>query len=538
MKITVILISILVISLAGGSNESLSMVNATEILNKFKNNENINYDSKLIEGDLFFNNSLNNKNEPIISNITIENSIIEGDVNISYMMFHKVSFFNSTFKGNFTALDSIFNDTNFSTCSFRGFVDFNRAKFFEEYHFEKTFVKEFAKFSFCKFYNLADFHEAVFNNSADLADIEFRNRSDFKRITFKRHAVFSNSVFYGICSFSGANFEWMADFANCDFKKTADFSASQFNFTSNFSGASFRDSAKFSGCRFNNGITMDRLNQMDRFNQMDRSNVTCGPININNAIFGGDATFVGARFANFTCWNCEFRKRCDFLKSDFRGDAVFKDSHFLGDSEFSEVKFGKNLDLSNCVFNNTLLLRRSNLNSSVNLMDSIFEKDIRADDAIFNGRLNMNRTQFGNMYVRWFNLRKRIQYNETAYHLLIKNFRNLGLFSDSNECYYAFMSDMRNQTAHQSFSGHSVLYSVLYSLSQFLYGFGTKPEYPLIWSGLFVLVFAFYWYINYRSITVGSIFDRYGMPKNNIGAQANGNMHSEFMRLFLLLNLA
>lgn len=518
MKIIVILISILFISLAGGSNESLNLVSANEILDKFVSDMNVNYDSKIIKGDLIFNNSLNGHNEHIISNITIENSIIEGNVNISDMKFYRVSFFNSTFEGNFTALDCIYNDANFSDCSFRGFADFGGSKFLDKASFEKIFIKERAQFSSCEFSSPVDFHDAVFDNNADFSKIRFHDESNFRRITFRRYADFSQSVFYKDCDFYGANFEWAAYFKKCNFQ-TVDFSTSLFNYTSDFTYALFFDEAKFSGCQFINGITME-------------ASKSTGFMDINNAIFGEDATFSSSRFADFRCSNCEFRKRCDFYKSEFKGDAIFKYSRFLGDSEFSGVKFEKKVDLSNCVFNNTLMLKRSNLTGSVNLMNSVFKKDILADDAIFNGHLNMNQTQFGKMYVRWFNLRKGIQYNETAYYLLIKNFKDLGLFSDANECYYAFMSEMSNQTAHQSFSAHSLLYSLLYSLSRFLYGFGTKPEYPLIWSGLFILIFAFYWFYIYKSITVGSIFDRYGTPKNNVGAPSNGNIHSEFMRLF------
>lgn len=525
MKVIVILISILFISLAGGSNESLNLVSANEILDKFVSDMNVNYDSKIIKGDLIFNDSFNGHNEHIISNITIENSIIEGDVNISDMKFYRVSFFNSTFEGNFIALNCIYNDVNFSACNFRGIADFGRSRFFNKASFEKIFIKEKAQFSSCEFLSLVDFHDALFDNNADFSDIKFRSESNFKSITFKRHADFSESVFYKNCSFYGANFEWAAYFANCIFQKMVDFSTSLFNYTSDFSNANFFDGAKFSGCQFINGITMELSNAN-------------GFMDINNAIFGEDATFLNSRFADFRCSNCEFRKRCDFYKSEFKGDAIFKDSHFLGDSEFSEVKFEKKVDLSNCVFNNTLMLKRSNLTGSANLMNSVFKKDILADDAIFNGRLNMNQTQYGKMYVRWFNLRKGIQYNETAYYLLIKNFKDLGLFSDANECYYAFMSEMSNQTAHLSFSAHSILYSLLYSLSRFLYGFGTKPEYPLIWSGLFILIFAFYWLHIYKNITVGSIFDRYGTLKNNVGAPANGNIYSEFMRLFTAIKFS
>ncbi|MCX6680556.1 MAG: pentapeptide repeat-containing protein [Methanothrix sp.] len=530
MKIITVLIFALIISVAGGSNESINIVHANEIIEKFKKGMDLNYDSKYIDGNLFLNNSLNSKNEPIISNITIENSIIDGDINFSYMKFNKVSFFNSTFIGNFKASNSHFlNDTNFLNCKFQGFTDFIRSQFYEN----------------------ADFGGASFNYSY------------FNSILVKKYANFKNSKFLRRTFFGGASFRG-SSFERCVFSKFVDFSASQFDSMSNFKSICFNDGARFSGSNFNYDLKID-------------NSTAARSIDFNNVVFKGVAEFQNSNFTDFSSYGCEFRERCDFRKSifnknttisenefikdvdfsssEFKGDAEFKGSHFsgnlnfysskfkgdagfrysqfLGDSDFSGAEFDKTVDFSNCIFNDTLLLRRSNFNGSVCLMDSRFKKDVFADDAVFNGNLNMNRTQFSNIYIRWFNIKNGIQYNETAYYLLIKNFKNLGLFSDANECYYALMSEMRNQTVHQSFSGqeNKFLISLLYSLSQILYGFGTKPELPLAWSGLFVIAFALYWYYIYQNMISGSIYDRYGTMKRNIGAPVNKKIYSELLRL-------
>lgn len=529
MKIIIILIYALCISVVGGSNESINIVHANEILEKFNKCVDLNYDSKYIDGDLFLNNSLNLKKEPIISNITIENSIIDGDINFSYMKFNKVSFFNSTFNGNFKASNSLFlNDANFLNCRFYGFADFIGAQFSEN----------------------ADFGGALFNDS------------NFNSILVKKYANFKNSKFLRQTFFSGASFKG-SSFMRCIFFGFADFSASQFDSMSNFNSICFKDGARFSGSNFNYDLKMD-------------NSTASRSVDFNNVVFKGVAEFQNSNFTDFSFYRCEFRERCDFRKSifnknttisetefikdvdfsssefkgdlkltrsyflgssnffssKFKGDAGFRYSQFSGDSDFSGAEFDRNVDFSNCIFNDTLMLRRSNFNGSISLMDSRFKKDILADDAVFNGNLNMNRTQFNNIYIRWVNIKKEIQYNETAYYLLIKNFKNLGLFSDANECYYALMSEMRNQTVHQSFSGqeNKFLISLLYSLSQILYGFGTKPELPLVWSGLFVIAFAFYWYYIYLNMIVGSIYDRYGTMKRNIGATVNKEIYSEFLR--------
>jgi len=526
MKIIVVLIFVLIISIAEGSNESINMVHASEILEKFKKGIDINYDSKRIDGDLLLNNSINDKNKPILLAITIENSTIDGDINFSYMKFYKVSFWNSTFKGKFIASNSQFlNDTNFYNCKFHGFADFAGSKFFGN----------------------ANFGNVAFNDSR------------FSGIIIKRYANFKNSAFLKQSSFYGATFEG-SSFEHCNFSRSADFSASLFNLTSNFYKAYFNDLARFSSSIFNEDLKMEK-------------STIAGNIYFNNAIFNGDAKFQNSNFSDLTSDNCEFRKRCDFSdtifnknvtmsknnyindvafssckfigksefidsnflenadfsSSKFNGDAKFTGSRFLGVADFSEVEFEKTVDLSKCFFNDTLNLRKSNFNSFVSLTDSNFKKDILAEDAVFNGNLNLNRTRFGNMYIRWSNIKERIQYNETSYYLLIKNFQNLGLFSDANECYYAFMSETRNQTVYQSFSGqvNKFLMTILYSLSQILYGFGTKPELPLIWSGILVLAFALYWYYKYQKMIAGSIFDRY----RTLTTPENEKIYSKILRL-------
>jgi hypothetical protein len=525
MKIIFVLISILIISLAGGSNESLNIINSSEILNKFKNNEDVNYDAKLIDGNLLFNNSLNNKSSPIHFNITIENSTIVGDVNLSYTKFNKVSFFNSTFTGSIIAKNSFFNDANFSFCKIYDKVDFTRSRFQSSAKFDETNINKSAIFLSCEFHSLADFKGTNFKDIADFRKVKFFNDLDFNEIIVKRDAYFSESVFSGNSTFSKVNFKGRTSFVDCIFSEKVYFRVVTFNLASDFRNVCFKKGATFSSCEFNEDCAMQGWN-------------ASGPIGINHAIFGEDAKFQDSNFFNYTCCYCEFKRGCDFSNSTFKGDANFKFSKFGGDPDFSDVIFGKTVDLSNCIFNNTLRLKRSNFTGSVNLMDSVFHGDVFAEDAIFNGILSMNRTQYSCLYVRWSNLKKGILYNETAYHSLIKNFKNLGLFSDANECYYAFMSEVGTQTAQQSISVHSLFYFFIYSISRSLYGFGTKPEYPLIWSGILIFVFAFYWYYKYRSVTTGSIFDRYGVVESKKGVTVTVDMQSEFTRLLDAIKLS
>ena len=80
-----------------------------------------------------------------------------------------------------------------------------------------------------------------------------------------------------------------------------------------------------------------------------------------------------------------------------------------------------------------------------------------------------------------------MEYDETAYQLLISNFRNQNLPEAANDCYYDYRNDRRATLP--------LLYQpVDYALMLF-YGYGVKPDRPVLWSIVFMAFFAalFWW---------------------------------------------
>jgi hypothetical protein len=78
-------------------------------------------------------------------------------------------------------------------------------------------------------------------------------------------------------------------------------------------------------------------------------------------------------------------------------------------------------------------------------------------------------------------------YDETAYQLLVSNFRSRNLPEAANDCYYDYRNDRRATLP--------LLYQpVDYALMLF-YGYGVKPDRPIIWSFVFIALFAglFWW---------------------------------------------
>jgi hypothetical protein len=98
------------------------------------------------------------------------------------------------------------------------------------------------------------------------------------------------------------------------------------------------------------------------------------------------------------------------------------------------------------------------------------------------------------LYVRWSSFKKGLGYDDAAYQLLIENFKRIGLFTDADNCYYAFRKE---QFLNQNQRSDAMIY--LFNGGAWLsYGFGKRPLYPLIWSIIIIALYTGIW------ISIGS----------------------------------
>ena len=80
-----------------------------------------------------------------------------------------------------------------------------------------------------------------------------------------------------------------------------------------------------------------------------------------------------------------------------------------------------------------------------------------------------------------------MEYDEMAYQLIISNFRNHNLPEAANDCYYDYRNDRRATLP--------LLYQPVDLALMLFYGYGVKPDRPVIWSLIFMAFFAalFWW---------------------------------------------
>jgi hypothetical protein len=204
-----------------------------------------------------------------------------------------------------------------------------------------------------------------------------------------------------------------------------------------------------------------------------------------------DSTFDGSVSINNTILNetidlsgSNFTKAADFLGATFGDeaksygtnvDANFSGATFSGEANFSEATFVKKAIFYNAQFNTTSF-------SYAQLDDAFF------DGANFRGELSLDRAKYKNLYVRWNNITK-LTYDASAYLLLIENFKKLGFLSDADNSYYEFRKE---QFLHRKMT-EGVLVYVSDFVAWFTYGFGKRPEFALVWSVFFVLLFGGIW---------------------------------------------
>jgi uncharacterized protein YjbI with pentapeptide repeats len=326
----------------------------------------------------------------------------------------------------------------------------------------------------------ADFHNTTFKNYAFFRKSQFKGRSSFNNSVFEDRADFRGSQFNAIADFYKAKFETIASLNECKFGGDAAFLATQFNGTSFFQysifagdltidHSEFNDTCDFTFCEFKRKASIKRSNMSDsRFAGSTFNSTVFSRLQFNGSAELYSSNFLGE--ASFT--NCQFIKNADFSESQFRKDADFDGSTFERASNFEKSKFYGFAYFEDASFNG----------------DALFTKT-QFDDAFFENtsiqNLSLNGAKYDRFYIRWFNI-KRLYYDETAYKLLINNFKNLGLMDDANECYLDFMMQY-TLAKQQPFERIFLIFSYL------LYGFGTRPQNAILWSIIIIIVLGLFW---------------------------------------------
>jgi uncharacterized protein YjbI with pentapeptide repeats len=278
-----------------------------------------------------------------------------------------------------------------------------------------------------------------------ILNVNFMEHIDFSGTTFI-NADFHGSVFSKFAGFENAIFKGYASFANVRFIDDVSFANTQFTEGTlvRFDQAIFQKDAFFWG--------MGSKNIFFGGESTFRYAVFHGIAEFSKAVFRGKADFSFCRFFGeyIRLLNTQFYDKVSFIGSKVKGTADFINNRFNSTSDFSYVSF-----------------------YIVDFSASNFENHIYLTGAMF--------TRFN---VQWNTIKNQLSCDDPVLLALVTNFRNLGQFDDSDNCYYRYRKQIQGQRGLG-------LRKVFDFLSWMSCGYGVRPFRTLCVSALLITIFAF-----------------------------------------------
>ena len=335
---------------------------------------------------------------------------------------------NSNFAGVTFEKDVIFWGTAFGNTSF------DKATFIGAADFSNTSWKR------------TSFSESVFNQPVIFDGTEFQSGVNFENAQFMKDTLFNSVRFLGDAYFNYTHFSYYSYFSGAEFFGNASFSDIKFDGASDFTFANFTHDARFIRSEFDS-------------------------IGFSNAFFGGLAQFGATRYHRLADFDSSiFAGEADFTLARFEDAVSFSNASFRGDAIFGGIKFERLLSFRDAMFEKKLNLKASQV------------YDVLLENATFGAasKIILEDTDFSIFRAPWKNIGDHVQYNGAAYLALVKNYKDLNWFSDSNDCYYLY------RKLSIDYEPLSTM-KILDYLAWIFYGFGVKPEIPVGWSVFIIL---------------------------------------------------
>lgn len=233
--------------------------------------------------------------------------------------------------------------------------------------------------------------------------------------------------------------------------------------------------------------------------------IITGDLNLNKLEVKGGIHFNKTIFRDSVySRSTKFSGIADFSSSTFSGDVKFCDSTFNDDAYFSYATFKKLAFFDNSTFNGDArfcystfkefaFFENSTFNDDADFVYSTFKGYVFFENVTFNGKLGLTGTSYNRLYVRWNNIKKCLFYDDSSYLAIIKNFKDLGYFEDSDNCYFQYRKDRRGQPWPCDYPLEEPARKFIDFLAEWSYGYGTRPANPFIWSLLLILLFGLTW---------------------------------------------
>lgn len=290
--------------------EGLREVSASEILDKIKKGEPIEYDRIIIKGDLDIRilNPEKSIKKFLVKAPINKRFLFSSLINTKYLVSSSIKITNSQIDG----------DVYFSNTIFREPLNFEKTKFIEDVRFAHALFLDCVSFNSAKFYKFAGFYRALFNGEAMFAVGTFLQSANFRDARFGKPSNFVGTNFFGSVVFSNACFSGKTDFTQSHFWENTEFWDSVFGKEAYF---------QFIVCE--------------------------KKANFRHAVFRGIVSFFKSQFKDYSIFSeTKFKRKADFESSNFCGKTLFTDTQFDNESDFFGSDFtGEYISFGGAKFN-------------------------------------------------------------------------------------------------------------------------------------------------------------------------------------------
>jgi len=436
-KLIALVVIIITFSGASGNEQDITSRKFNETIDPNKALEMISngipISHSLINGSLDLNELSKDKN------IIIELSQIDGNVNISHIdLKSQTSFKGTTFNGT-------------------------------------------ATFSGDQFEDVASFGDTVFNGDANFYDLDFDKSAQFGYSTFSGNATFSNISFRGPANFLNANFTKNASFTNIMASKYLNFEKTIFNGDVTFTKLSVEEDTSFSNSVFHFARFLGACLNGDA--DFRGTNFSSGA-SFNQSKFNGTAKFLGSNFSNQSFFEgAEFLDEANFNEAQFQGNSIFKSAKFKDNVNFIGARFG------NPIYETMADFSDAEFGERITMSNIFFYKTPKITSEFL-----LTNAKFSQLVVEWNSIKDNLKYDGPTYLALIKNFRELEQFEDSDNCYYEYRDIKQKDPARDGVLRFFDLISLLCC------GYGVRLANTVISSIVLMFIFAVYFWFFERRI--------------------------------------
>jgi hypothetical protein len=364
---------------------------------------------------------------------------IVGDLDLSQAKLDSIRITNSIIEGNVSFLNH----------AFEGYVGFQNTSFLKDVTlFQTTFSRE-TNFNGSRFFGTENFTGSTFLDGATLDYCIFYKKVNIRASNFPKFISFHKATFEGEANFGYSQFAGLyANFESSRFLDNAIFANIQSNTYLTFVGSRFLKSADFHATNFNLEA------------------------NFMNAEILGESSFNRSEFVKQAIFfNASFKNATNFINTKFDVPSTFKGAHFLGNTYFTSAQFLGPSDFTNTLFEKNLTLNGATINT------------MYFDGCSFNksSRLYLAKADINRFMANWSLIKDILGFDSSAYLSLVKNYKDMGLGAESNDCYYQY----RYLSQQSKGWGWSKLMD---NFAQITCGYGVRPFNPVLCSVALIII--------------------------------------------------